>query len=237
MIINLIASPRNISTALMYSLGKHSYIYPIDEPFYACYLTETGKNHPDRKLILEHQPNDRKTVFKQIQEADQNHPVVFVKNMAHHIREKDFQSMEAWRHCFLIRHPKLHIHSFAKVIPHPRLEDLGTTTQRELYDILLKKGHQPHIIDSNKLLEDQENELRRFCTAMDIEFDNSMLSWPSGPKSFDGCWAPHWYRSAWASTGFGPPKDPNGVQLPAYLHPLLEECLTDYQYLYDQIKR
>src|SRR5680860_93677 len=132
MIINLIASPRNVSTALMYSLGQHTDIHPIDEPFYACYLTESGKDHPDKELILEHQPNNRKAVFKQIQEADQKQPVIFVKNMAHHIREEDFKSMEGWRHCFLIRHPKLHIHSFSKVIPNPSLEDLGTTTQRQL---------------------------------------------------------------------------------------------------------
>jgi len=90
-------------------------------------------------------------------------------------------------------------------------------------------------MDSNKLLEDPENELRRFCLAMDIEFDKSMLSWPSGPKTFDGCWAPHWYKSAWASTQFGPPRDPAEIRLPDHLNTLLDACLIDYQYLYDQI--
>jgi Sulfotransferase domain len=29
-----------------------------------------------------------------------------------------------------------------------------------------------------------------------------MLSWPAGPKPFDGVWAPHWYNAVWMSTGF-----------------------------------
>jgi hypothetical protein len=29
-----------------------------------------------------------------------------------------------------------------------------------------------------------------------------MLSWPAGPRESDGVWAPHWYASVWASTGF-----------------------------------
>ena len=37
-----------------------------------------------------------------------------------------------------------------------------------------------------------------------------MLSWPSGPRSSDGAWAPHWYASVEASTDFAPyvHKDP-----------------------------
>ena len=40
-----------------------------------------------------------------------------------------------------------------------------------------------------------------------IPFDTAMLSWPAGPKHFDGVWAPHWYNAVWASTGFGAPPD------------------------------
>lgn len=236
MIIHLIASPRNVSTALMYSFSQHTDVYPIDEPFYACYLTESGKDHPDRELILQHQSMDRARVIDQIHEAAQKHPVVFVKNMAHHIREEDFNAMEDWHHCFLIRHPRLHIQSFAKVIPKPSLEDLGITTQRKLYDILKNRGLDAHVIDANQLLENPEQMLRRMCKKTDLPFQESMLSWPSDPKSYDGCWAPHWYQGVWETTRFGPVRNPDEVSLPEYLQPLLTECLIDYQYLYDQIK-
>lgn len=236
MIIHLIASPRNVSTALMYSFARHSDVYAIDEPFYACYLTESGKNHPNRELILQHQSMNRATVIDQIQEAAQKNRVVFVKNMAHHIREEDFNSMEDWHHCFLIRHPRLHIHSFVKVIPKPSLEDLGTTTQRKIYDSLLTLGLKSHIIDANQLLKNPEQALRRLCEKVDLPFQESMLSWAPGPKSYDGCWAPHWYQSVWETTRFGPVRNPDEISLPEHLRPLLTECLIDYQYLYDQIK-
>lgn len=236
MIIHLIASPRNVSTALMYSFAQHTDVHPIDEPFYACYLAETGKKHPDRDLILRHQSKDRATVIDRIRKATEKYPAVFIKNMAHHIREEDFKAMEDWRHCFLIRHPRLHIHSFAKVIAKPSLEDLGTTTQRTLYDILLNRGLKPIVIDANHLLKDPQLELRRLCEKIGLSFQDSMLHWPSGPKKYDGPWAPHWYRSVWETTRFGRVRNPDAVILPEYLQPLLTDCLIDYQYLYNQIK-
>jgi Sulfotransferase domain len=58
-----------------------------------------------------------------------------------------------------------------------------------------------------------------------------MLSWPPGPRSSDGVWAPHWYDRVWRSTGFvavppGPPPD-----LDPALEPLLEQCLPYYEKL------
>ena len=235
--IHVIASPRNVSTALMYSFGQHKDILPIDEPFYASYLRETDKDHPDRELILRNQPTFREKVFDDIQGMSQNHPVLFIKNMAHHILESDFAYMKSWKHVFLIRHPRLHIRSFSKVIPEPTLHDLGTTTQRTLYDILKGKGGRPYVIDSNKLLEKPELELKNLCNYVNIDFDPSMLSWPAGPKPFDGCWASHWYKNAWSSTEFGPAKDPKTVELQDHLNPLMEACLVDYEYLLNQIKK
>ena len=235
-IIHLIASPRNVSTALMYSIGQHDKIHVVDEPFYAAYLHRSGLVHPDRDLVLNSQSTERAEVFAQIRELEARYPVVFLKNMAHHMIEEDLDQMKTWKHVFLIRHPRLHIHSFTRVIPHPSLEALGTTTQRKWFDELSVRDISPHIIDANQLLGDPENILRRFCTAMDIEFQSAMLSWPAGPKSFDGCWGPHWYRSVWKSTEFGAPKSPESIELPEYLLPLYTACMADYQYLYEQIK-
>ena len=35
-----------------------------------------------------------------------------------------------------------------------------------------------------------------------------MLSWPMGPKAFDGVWAPHWYDAVHCSTGFAAAEGP-----------------------------
>lgn len=219
----------------MYSVGQHPDILPVDEPFYAAYLARSGTDHPDRALILQSQPVDRNEVFAQIKELESRHGLVFLKNMAHHIVERDLPFMEGWKHCFLIRHPKLHIYSFHKVISHPTLEALGTTTQRRWYDMLSTGDHRPLLIDANHLLKDPETELQRLCRMMDIDFHPAMLCWPTGPKPFDGCWAPHWYQNVWKTKRFGAPRDPESVELPEHLLPLYEACMVDYQYLYSQI--
>ena len=44
--------------------------------------------------------------------------------------------------------------------------------------------------------------LRKLCETIDLEWNPAMLSWPRGPKPFDGAWAPHWYKSVHDSNGF-----------------------------------
>ena len=44
----------------------------------------------------------------------------------------------------------------------------------------------------------------RSAQALGVPFDDRMLAWPAGPRDSDGVWAPHWYDSVWASTGFAP---------------------------------
>jgi hypothetical protein len=59
-----------------------------------------------------------------------------------------------------------------------------------------------------------------------------MLSWPAGPRDSDGVWAPYWYASVHASTGFAPyrpPADP----LPARLEPLARRCLPYFSRLHE----
>jgi hypothetical protein len=57
-----------------------------------------------------------------------------------------------------------------------------------------------------------------------------MLSWPKGPKSFDGIWAPHWYNAVWESTGFAkPPK--RAVELNSTLSKIADEARPYYERL------
>ncbi len=48
MVIHLIAGPRNISTALMYSFAQRADMV-VDEPFYGYYLLRNGIDHPGRE--------------------------------------------------------------------------------------------------------------------------------------------------------------------------------------------
>ena len=73
--------------------------------------------------------------------------------------------------------------------------------------------------------------LRALCRALDVPFDDGMLAWPPGPRDSDGVWAPYWYASVHASTGFAPYRPP-AEPLPARLEPLAARCLPYYQRLH-----
>ena len=82
--LNLISGPRNISTALMYSFAQRSDTEVVDEPFYAVYLAKTGANHPGKEEVLRVQSSDEQIVKKELFRK-RSKPVLFIKNMAHHI--------------------------------------------------------------------------------------------------------------------------------------------------------
>jgi hypothetical protein len=56
--ICLWSSPRNISTAMMYSFSQRPDTIVFDEPLYAHYLRATGVVHPGQEDILASQEND-----------------------------------------------------------------------------------------------------------------------------------------------------------------------------------
>ena len=73
------------------------------------------------------------------------------------------------------------------------------------------------MIDSADLLRAPEATLRALCAALDVPFDPAMLAWPAGRRDTDGVWAPHWYDSVSASTGFGPYREQDRAELPPEL--------------------
>ena len=72
----------------------------------------------------------------------------------------------------------------------------------------------PPVIDADDVLKNPRGVLTALCKACGIPFDEAMLKWPKGPKSFDGVWAPHWYNAVWESTGFAAPVE-KAVELPS----------------------
>ena len=57
------SGPRNISTAMMRAWENRADCAVIDEPFYACYLAESGANHPCREAVMQSQPIHRSEVI------------------------------------------------------------------------------------------------------------------------------------------------------------------------------
>lgn len=229
MIINLISGPRNVSTALMYSFAQRGDTQVVDEPFYAVYLSKTGLPHPGAEEVLRALPHHEETVRAQIT-SYRDKPVLFVKNMAHHMEVLDDPFIEGARNILLIRDPRHILTSYAAVISHPVMRDIGIAYQHTLFTRLEQQGMRPIVIDASSLLEDPQGVLAKVCGLCGLVYDQRMDHWPAGPKSYDGVWAPHWYDNVHRSTGFQR-KATTSHPLPKHLEGLYGEAKALYEKL------
>ena len=229
-IINLWSGPRNISTAMMYAFAQRSDTQVIDEPLYAHYLSQTGKQHPDTALILQSMENDGNKVVKSLLQGPKSKQILFLKQMTHHLIGLDWSFLRACENILLLRHPKYVINSFSKVYENAVLEDIGIEQQRKVYDYLAKSGKDIFVLEASDLLKNPEKMLRQLCQSLQIPFEKTMLQWQMGARPEDGIWAKHWYAKVHNSEGFKPYK-PKEVQLPAHLQGILEQALPHYEYL------
>ena len=229
--ICLWSGPRNVSTALMYSFAQRSDTRVYDEPLYAHYLrhSDAREYHPGADEILASQENDGSKVIAAMLTADEK-PVLFFKNMAHHLLNLDRSFMKETVSVILTRDPIDMLPSFARIIEHPTLDDVGYQLQAELADELQRRQLPMVVLEAKAILLDPRKELRRVCRVADIPFEEAMLRWPAGRRPEDGVWATYWYDSVHRSTGFGS-YQANSDPFPDGLKPLLETCLPYYERL------
>ena len=228
--VNVWSSPRNLSTALMYSWRQRGDTTVVDEPLYAHYLRVTGRQHPGATEVLAAQNPDGDAVVRDVVLGEYPTPIVFFKQMAKHIVDLDRGFLPLCRNVLLTRDPHDMLTSFQVQIPDPTLADTGFPEMNEILDVLLAAGEQPIVIDSKLLLQDPRAVLSELCRRLGVEFDEAMLSWPAGPKPEDGVWAPHWYDSVHRSTGWQPWR-PKGAELRASAVAAYEQSLP----LYDRL--
>jgi hypothetical protein len=228
-ILNLISGPRNVSTALMYSFAQRSDTQVLDEPFYAVYLLKSNARHPGAQQVLEALPRDEGSVRSHIASLSDK-PVLFVKNMAHHMEVLDDPFVPGAENIFLTRDPRQILSSYAAVISHPCMRDLGIQYQYELFCRLREKGINPIVLDSEYLLHDPTNVLAKLCQRCGLKFEQRMAHWPAGPKEYDGVWAPYWYTNVHRSTGFSRQAE-RSAPLPEHLNALCDEAQSFYEKL------
>ncbi|MEZ4758926.1 MAG: hypothetical protein R2810_03945 [Flavobacteriales bacterium] len=168
--IHLISTPRNVSTALMYSFAQRADTRVVDEPFYAYYLEQSGADHPARAETLASMPADLPGVYRWLDGLD-DRPVLFLKGMAHHLDGVPVKDLAAWKSLFFLRDPKQLIASFAQVIPHPTMRDIGSAAMVRLYEAIGEAGGEVHVLDSAQLVADPEGTLRAVCDRLGIPFD------------------------------------------------------------------
>lgn len=225
------SGPRNISTAMMRSWENRPDTIVCDEPLYAYYLSKTGLDHPAREDVIAHHESDWKKVVDQL--CGNIHASVFYqKHMTHHLLpeiERDW--LLKMTNIFLIRNPREMMVSLIKTIPIPTINDTGLPQQLDLFTYIENETSAiPLVIDAKDVLEDPETMLKKICEVIGVPFYDEMLSWPVGKRDSDGIWAPYWYKSVEASSGFTK-WQPKVEQVPEALESIMTECTTIYEQL------
>ena len=228
-IICLWSCPRNVSTALMYAFAQREDTQVFDEPLYAHYLKVSGAQHPAREQVLQALENDGDKVVEEVI-LQKSKRLLFHKLMTHFLIGIDTEFLSEVINVIFIRNPEEIITSYAKVIPNPKMNDIGVRQQYELYLSLEERGVTPIVLDSKYLLQNPELILNKLCDILEIPFDKKMLKWEKGARKEDGVWASYWYKNIHNSTGFLP-YTKREITLTGSNAELAEECLPYYKFL------
>ena len=226
--IAMFSGPRNISTTMMRAFESRTDTVVCDEPFYGCYLKESGAQHPMRDDILAAMETNRDMVAKALDAPQRNGASIsFEKHIAFHFPEKDdFSWLRDARVFHLIRSPRAMVASYQKKYADiaPIVDSLKI--QRKLYE-----ADPAPIIDAEDVLRQPEAALRALCAALEIPFTDEMLRWPEGLRDSDGPWAPHWYDAVGASTGFKPFVE-KPIELSTDQEAIAAACEQDYDFFH-----
>ncbi len=224
------SGPRNLSTAMMRSFENRPDTVVVDEPFYAAYLARTGIDHPGRDTVIASQPTDPADVVAALHAPlPSGVEVHYAKQMAHHLApDADLAWTQDFRNVLLIRDPAEVVASYVRSRETCEPDDIGLLQQVRLLDTWEQP---PPVVDAGDFLRDPEAHLRWLCDWLDIAFTDRMLSWPAGPRSSDGVWAPYWYDAVWRSTGFEAPR-PREISLNDHDAAVAEACRPAYDTLH-----
>ncbi len=228
--ICLWSGPRNVSTALMYSFRQRDDTSVVDEPFYAYYLARSGADHPGREESIASQSTDADEVIASVILGDYPTPIVFFKQMAHHLDGMDTEWLDMVDNVILTRDPTDMLASMTVQVPNLDLWGTSLPQQVALVDRMLEHGRDPIVLIAKEVLLDPPGVLAELCGRLGIAFDPAMLSWPPGPKPEDGPWASHFYHRVHESAGFAAHR-PRTEPFPEHLEPLLAQCRPLYEHL------
>ena len=226
------SGPRNISTAMMRAWENRADTVVVDEPLYAAFLARTGIDHPGRDLTLASQTTDRtEAIAALLAPLPDGVSIHYAKHMAHHLADDDDLAWTAdFRNVLLIRDPGEVVSSYVRSREACEPGDIGLLQQERLLDTWQARGIEAPVIDAGDFLRGPEAYLRWICDWLGIAFTPRMLGWPAGPRPTDGVWAPYWYDSVLASTGFAPWR-PREVDLSPHDRVVADACRPSYDRL------
>lgn len=227
-IIHNWSGPRSLSTCFMYSFSQRSDCQVLDEPLYAHHLTLNPMLfRPYRDELLRVQSSDDEVVLNRMVDMSKSieKPFVFAKHMGKHyssLNKRILFSSNSY-HIILIRDPIDMLLSWSnKVNVHQEPPNLEATSLPQLVQIFsdarAATGVMPIVIDASILKRYPEIVMKEVCYRLGISYTPEQLSWPVGPKSVDGLWAPYWYDEVHKSSGFssGEKKSDNEGEIQIY---------------------
>jgi hypothetical protein len=105
--------------------------------------------------------------------------------------------LRRFKHTFLIRTPQKSVPSYWKCVHKAPESDSSTNWPGQIQS----QVQPPPLIDASVLLGNPDYVLKEYCSALGIPFDNSMLTWESGPVEEFAAWGTY-HSGAENSTGF-----------------------------------
>jgi len=227
------SGPRNLSTAMMRSFGSRSDTFISDEPFYGCFLKNSGADHPMRDEVIAAVDCDWLSVMEGLRaETPTGQQIWYQKHMWHHmVGPIGYSDFDGFTHAFLIREPERMIASYLRKRETAAFEDFGLERQAEFFEREADRlGVAPPVIDANDVLAAPKAVLSALCEALGIPWETAMLGWEAGRRETDGPWAPHWYTAVESSSGFGPPeREP--IEIDDEARHLADRCQPFYERL------
>jgi hypothetical protein len=227
------SGPRNFSAAMMRSWGNRPDTFVCDEPYYAHHLTWTKCADPDAEEVMRLRESTGCRLITWLPAYIPEGKSIFLqKRMARHLlSDRDRYWLTQLDHFFLIRDPRDMLASLAKNVPDVTLEDTGLPQQLEIFEWLQRlTGAIPPVLDARDVQNNPRASLSLLCERLKVEFHDTMLSWPPGPRAADGAWAMHWHGAVENSTGFWSCEaKPDPV--PEHLTALLTKCVRYYELL------
>lgn len=218
---------------MMRSFDSRGDTFVSDEPFYGCFLKDSGADHPMAGEVVAAMDCDWRGVMASLKgSTPDGSPVWYQKHMWHHmVGPIGYGDFDGFTHAFLIREPERMIASYLRKREAAAFEDFGLVRQAEFFEREADRlGRAPPVVDANDVLANPETLLSMLCEALGIAWDPAMLAWKAGRRETDGPWAPHWYATVETSTGFGPPEhDP--VELDAEARRVADRCQPYYDRL------
>jgi hypothetical protein len=215
----------------MYSFAQRDDTIVVDEPLYGHYLLKSGARHPGAAEVMRVMDCDAARVINRDILGYYDKPLVFFKNMCHHLIDLDWSFLDQLVNVLLIRDPAEMLSSLINQIPEPDMLDTGMALQEQLFDHLDSDDRTPPVLDSKLLLQNPSGVLKKLCARINVGFDEKMLHWKPGARPEDGIWARYWYHKLHLSSGFSEYR-PRDVSLPGRILPLYEKCRVIYDKLY-----